>query len=263
MVKGIDRMSNFRASVWTNRDTILELVIIALIAWEIHGSNEQLAVLDRMNGLLDKMNQNAATTAMNGSLTAQDLKILKDQQAAALATEKSTLETISKVNKALQGQLSILQADQKQRAEELAKRPNMVLKVGGIQVSTKSADGAAVTAKEFGPKRAVYELMLQNVGNAESKDFNMTIYSTSKDVTLSLNAPFSPLDIPEELHAIGNTILVPTHSLLPDQWIVALLTVDYPQGILPFAVGFGMRGERIPSTDYGAIKVRPPAGGTK
>jgi hypothetical protein len=75
------------------RDLILELVIIALIGWEVHEGNRQFDLLGAMN-----RNTAATVAAMNN---------LRQDQQASLATQKTTLETITAMNEGIQRQLGV------------------------------------------------------------------------------------------------------------------------------------------------------------
>jgi hypothetical protein len=75
------------------RDLILELVIIALIGWEVHEGNKQFDLLKKMN------DNTAATTAATGQL--------RQAQLDSLATLKDSLQAMNEVNKSVQDELDV------------------------------------------------------------------------------------------------------------------------------------------------------------
>jgi hypothetical protein len=92
--------------VWGARDTILELVIVAMIGWEIHEGNLQYT-------LLEKMNKNTADTVCA-------MEKLREEQAKSL-TEMNN--TFGEAVKAMKSQLVILQTAQEAQRREQTKRP--------------------------------------------------------------------------------------------------------------------------------------------
>jgi hypothetical protein len=120
----------------SGRDLFLDIVIIALIGWEIYEGRQQAKVLQHMD------NSTAATaTAMQ---TARDsLKSLADAQNEAL---------------------KILKAEEADRLAQLAKRPALVLYVGHVPLA--KARGPLKPSQETDTS-ATFDIVLKNVARQQ------------------------------------------------------------------------------------------------
>jgi hypothetical protein len=95
---------------WGVRDTILELVIIVMIGWEIHEGNRQYE-------LLEKMNKNTADTVC----AMEELR--KEQAESLTAMNKTFGEAVT----AMKSQLAILQTAQQAQLREQSKHAEFKL----------------------------------------------------------------------------------------------------------------------------------------
>ncbi len=100
-----------RQSRIATRDLILELVVIALIGAEliyaIHGGNQQLDVLQKLNTNAGQQLQLLQTMNANAEQTARALTGLTQQQQTAVTTQQQTLQMVTQMNGSLRTELGL------------------------------------------------------------------------------------------------------------------------------------------------------------
>jgi hypothetical protein len=138
------------------RDLILELVIIALIGWEVHEGNKQYDLLQTMNA--------------NTAATVTAVKNLQQAQDASLDTLKDTLQSINSLNDAAQKELGVnyrVSAEivflQKTRQLSIGNKGRTNLMFWGGRVGVGDIPAVSKLEPEVVPPGGFYYLEVPNV----------------------------------------------------------------------------------------------------
>lgn len=91
------------------RDLLLEIVVIVLIAFELHDAGQQSAILGALN--------------TSSSDTAQAIKTLVQDQKSSVATQKDSLTKIQQMNDVVAKQLDLLKQEQEERSAQENSHP--------------------------------------------------------------------------------------------------------------------------------------------
>lgn len=184
----------------TPLEIFLELVIIGMIAWEIHEGNRQYHLLETMNA------NAAATVAAMGKL--------QQAQDNSLKTSNDSLRANQQIAGTLTNQLKILKIEQDTRIEQQNRRPALELRtdtlepgVGRRVVRLESggmpaAAGVHVT-RTNGTTEVTLYFSLRNVGTGPAINVAMTARTSPKVhircvesgiMLTATNWPYSPCE---------------------------------------------------------------------
>lgn len=226
-----------------NKDKIelaLTLVIVLLIGVEIvlslvaiREANQQMQVLQQI-----------------GDSAKQQGKVLNSM----MRQQENTLKTIQRMNETLRRQLSMIAADQRRRLNELAKKPQLSLTVGGEPLSSPS--GRGIKTRELTQTKAVLEAILINSGDATAQLGTVRVMVEDPNVRLSCDCPSSNLHLPTGVS--GQTLLARFDRLTAKTWLPLPLTVEYPAGSHKFQICFNADAENFPRADLGCLELTPP-----
>jgi hypothetical protein len=249
------------------RDFWLELLVIGLILGELIVSvySIRLGIRDasKQAEILGHMDTSTSLTAAAAKEQATQLSQLTVQQ-------KQSLDALVLMNNELQGslhktsemagatrqQLKILQDEEARRVAAQAKKPKLVLFVG--QTPLNSTSSAPLFPKEQTPTKTIFNLTLQNDGDAPATQGLLRIIVVGKDVSLECSAPFERIYEPDS-NSPQHVILVSFARLRPHGNILMSLTANYPAGQMPFPIYINVDAEEIPvATMLGGLNVAPP-----
>jgi len=222
-----------------DRDHKLEVWVLRLIGLEIVLSvvgiiagYQQGTVLDKQTTALTHMDSSTATTA------------------SAMQTAASLLQTLSS-DQAVS--LQILQKQEAERSAQLAKKPKIVLYIGGVPAK-KSA--APAPYRERTDTSSTDDLLLKNEGNAPATNVLIRIVVSAKDVDLKTNPPHGqPVEPPDISY---HTITIPVGLLRPNTSFPMNLTFTYPKNHAPFTVVVNVDANEVDTaTQLGQININP------
>jgi hypothetical protein len=225
-------------------EILLSLATIGLTVYEAKGQDRLLQNVVSAQGRAD-----------------EDLKSVGEKLGTLDSEMRRTADAVTNsaiisknINEALQSQLRIVAQEQKQRTEELGRKPEPYALVNGVRLDAKEQ---VITANEFSDTKAVYEIVVQNAGNLALLGGLLRIAVDDPKIKLSALGS-SSVNLPSDLAKSGNSIVVPLARLNHTAWQLVTLTVEYPQGILPFNIYLVLDGDNLPLTTLGGITVRPP-----
>jgi hypothetical protein len=243
---------------WSKMD-FGEKVIIWMIGIEIllglgglyltvHEGNTQDVVLGKLL---------AAQQNVDHDLSSMDEKLnTLNQDIGTVATSVSeSAKTSLKINQTLGAQLKIIAEEQKQRSEELARRPIMEATIG--DVSFKSV-GSNVIPKEITDTRSVWEIVIHNNGTQPLIAGIVRFAADNPDITMTTQNSFQTINVPSQIAKTGTGIQMVLSRLGQGTWMEVLLTTNYSKGTKPFNVTISIDGDNLPITILGTLTVKPP-----
>jgi hypothetical protein len=168
--------------IWDRRDTILELVIILMIGWEIHEGNVQYALLARMNDntsntvhaiqtLQDEQKSSFGTMTTGVQNTVLAVQELQKQQQTSISQMKSLNSELQIAAETMKTQLAIVKEEQKQRLAEENKKPQFAILLRGDRV------GATFPFLDKVNGTKDFPLVLTNIGDASATNGVLRITS--------------------------------------------------------------------------------------
>ena len=242
-------------------EIFLELVIIAMIAWEIHEGNKQYHLLETMNA------NAAATVAAMGKL--------QQAQDNSLKTSNDSLRANQQIAGTLTNQLKILKIEQDARLEQQNRRPILELTtvtwepgVGSKPVRVESgkmpAAGVVRVGRTMGTDEVTLYFALRNVGTSPAINATVKPRTSSKVQTKCVesgvqlaatpNFSYTPCEqpsgtIPPIYPRPGNRTVPDTGWVIPgfdDQYdaMVAVVVV-VPLDIRSFDVELVVNAEQV------------------
>jgi hypothetical protein len=251
----------------SRRDFWLEVLVIVLILGELIVSVAAIRLGIRDAGkqaeILGHMDASTALTAAAAKEQATQLAQLTEQQ-------RKSLEALGHMNNELQGslrktsemaeatgkQLKILQDEQANRLAEQEKKPKLALFVGDTPLNSTAS--VPLIPKEQTPTKTVFNLRLQNDGDAAATQGLLRIIVFGKDVSLDCSSQFQHMYEPDS-NSPQHVILVPFERLRPHGIILMSLTANYPAGQATFPIYINVDANEIPvATTLGAFNVTPP-----
>jgi hypothetical protein len=188
------------------------------------------------------------------SQAAESIKLSRDNiQIANDGMKEAAKQTASlkQMKEALSNQLKILNDEQTRQLEEQSKRPELKLYTGA-GLSLKKA-GVSVSALEFTPTKAIYELVLRNTGRAPAINIQLRII-TDNQVTIATDVASEEVRAPAVVASAGRARLVTVDRLGVNTWVTIKLTLEYTAG-KEFSVEFNADADRFPRTRLGGFKV--------
>ena len=243
---------------WSEMD-FGEKIIIGMIGIEIllgiyglrltvHEGNSQDVVLEKI--LTAQQNVDRDLSSMNDKLTTLN----KDIGTVASSVAKSAT-TGSKINQTLRSQLKIISEEQKQRSEELARKPSIEATIGDVPLYST---GKPITAKEFGDTRAAWEIVIHNNGSLPLIAGSVRFAVDNPNITMGTQSNFQTINVPSQMAQAGAGIQMVLSRLGQGTWMEILLTANYPKGTKPFNISVSIDGDNLPITLLGTLKVTPP-----
>jgi hypothetical protein len=156
----------------SRRDLLLEIVVIALIAFELHDASQQSTILDNLK--------------KSSSDTARAMQTLVQDQKDSVGTQKDSLAKIKETNDIIAQQLTILKTEQEERIAEENRRPKFELWADTYDPRQQRQHSVLLPGPEsarpsvgllrepwIAPTAVTLRLVLRNVGNATA--FNVTV----------------------------------------------------------------------------------------
>ncbi len=247
------------------RDFRMEIVVIALIAFEVIGGiyegGKQVARLEDMKSaigkqtdILNPMNTSAGDTSKGMTAAAQSLKTLSDDQKKANDNVQANLQQTRAMAKALEQQLKILKLDQAAREEQLSRKPKLELYDDFVPLNT--AINVQLPKREETDTSWAFDLNLRNSGDAAATKGTLRIMFQGKDVRLQCSSPSQLIVEPPD--SLTHTYIIPFDTVRRNGNIPMIITFTYPKGQTPFQVVFNVDAEEIETgTLLGVITVRP------
>jgi hypothetical protein len=162
------------------RDLLLELIVIALIGWEVHEGNKQY-------DLLNTMNLNAAATVAAMQKSVEAMGKLQQAQDDSLKTSNASLLANQQIAETLTNQLRILKVEQDARIEQQNRRPTLELTTVTWEMprrairleSGKSPGEAGVrVTRTNGTNEVTLYFALRNVGSSPAINVTVTPRAT-------------------------------------------------------------------------------------
>jgi hypothetical protein len=261
-----DQWKSFKAD-------ILEISVIALIGIEIalslifggigiYEGGKQAQVLDRQAKVLEHMDTSAAATADAMKAAKKSLESLAADQTKSLDRLKemndklrASLTTTGTMASSTGQQLEILQQEQADRLAQRAKKPKLVLYVGGMSVVT-TPQMAPLPPRQHTDTSLTDDLLIKNEGDATATNLLIRVTVYAKDVVTQLipNAqqPIEPPDTPYQI------FLIPVERLRPNASFSMSLSFAYPKGHGPFPVQFNADADELgTASPLGIFTVNP------
>jgi len=176
------------------RDLLLELVVIALIGWEVHEGNKQY-------DLLKTMNSNAAATVAAMQKSVEAMGKLQQAQDDSLKTSNASLLANKQIADTLSNQLRILKVEQDARIEQQNRHPVFELTArtwefgtGYHTVQVESGKDASATAalrvNRTQDNQVEVRFYLRNVGNAPAINVTATPRTATSVYIQCVDFPF-------------------------------------------------------------------------
>src|SRR2546430_2111051 len=205
------------------RDFMLELIVIALICFEIiiafvegYGQEKILSHMDTSTAAT------AATMtdlqkAQHDSVTAL-IKLTDEQMKALVSLDQMNSKLQASVSKtgdmavAAQQQLKIAQTAESNRQTELARKPKLEIFIGTVPLN--SVISVPVKETELTATKATYDFILRNSGDASATKGILRMIVFAKDVTLQCSSPFERLH-EDQLGNPQHAIVVPFDFVRP------------------------------------------------
>jgi hypothetical protein len=241
------------------RDFRLEVWVIVLIGVEIFLSICGIVLTIYEAKGQDRLLRNILTAQQKVDTDLADVDSkLRDVDGSMAKTATAVGEsatTSTSIYKSLQSQLAILTEQQKDRAAELARKPEIHAILGDTDINQNSGD---LTTKELTATQAIFEIVLRNIGEASLLGGQVRIGVDSPNITLTVPNSI-PIPLPSTMSNAGNGILLPLQRLGGHgTWVLVKITADYPEGTLPFRVSLTIDGDNLSITPLGNLLVRPP-----
>jgi|HubBroStandDraft_6_1064221.scaffolds.fasta_scaffold13708_2 hypothetical protein len=208
----------------SGRDLFLEIVIIALIGWEIHEGRQQAKVLEHMDST-------SGDTASAMKTARDSLKSLADAQNEAL---------------------KILQQEQAERA----KKPRFTIYVGNVPID--KANARLVPLAGNAQDMASLDLVLKNEGDVLANPSQIHIL-VPEDTNFDLS-PIPPVPESEEPPKPATRTMSYAVPLMPvDKTIRIHARIWAPKGRAAFSAAFTITTPQLQAvTPLGSLTVLPP-----
>jgi hypothetical protein len=254
-----------RGETWiARRDLWLEVIVIVLIIAEIGIAAWEGKQQDK---ILGDMNKNVAATATTiGQLQTVEQQSFEQQKQSVQSLiqmngelQTSLKETHSMATATAQ-QLKILQDEQASRLAAQAKKPKLELDNvdGNTLINLNTQTSEPLKLRERTETKTTFDVALRNLGDDAARHGILRAIVFSRDVQLECSAPFQKLfeepDTPVHVFLIPFDVLRQGNGAIP-----MLLTANYPKGTAAFAIEFNVDADEIPTATFlGRVFIVPP-----
>jgi hypothetical protein len=239
-------------------ELILTFAILGLIYVEVRAGNQQLAIGSEQLTMLKSLNNDVAAQArVLNDLTRTDKNLLSSMDQANKEFQ-SSLAISKEASAAMQSQLAILEAEQKARLAEAAKKPQILASIGDFTIGGRPR--TPIKARRITPTEAILDLTVTNTGTASLANGELTVAIEAPDVSLSCSGGCVAIPIPQPADDSSRrrSFDLPLGRRIgPDISILITMTLQFPKGHLPFAVFFSVDGDNYRMTRLGSIIVGP------
>jgi len=214
----------------------------------VHEGNSQDVVLEKI--LTAQQNVDHDLSSMDDKL-----KTLNQDIGTVASSVSESAATSSKINQTLRSQLKIISEEQKQRSEELARKPVIEATIGDVPIYST---GRPVNSKEFSDTKAAWEIVIHNNGTQPLIAGSVRFAVDNPNIILATQSNFQTINVPSQIAQTGAGIQMVLSRLGQGTWMEILLTANYPKGTKPFNISVSIDGDNLPITMLGTLTVTPP-----
>jgi cell division protein FtsB len=252
IMKAIWRWLRKPSHVVDKLEFLMTLAILVVILLELVAGNRQLAALKSLeNDVAVQAKTLAVLTRTEDSLLSSMKQTNKEL--------RSSLAISKEASGAMRSQLVILEAEQRARLAQAAKKPLIRAKIGDFIVG--GPPDTPIKIRRLTLTSAVFDLTVTNTGTSSLLHGELTVNIEGPDVSLSCARDCVPVPIPQpqEVSARWHSFdILLGRRIGPDTSVLMTMTLSFPKGHLPFLVFFSVDADNYPMTRLGSIRVGPP-----